>query len=148
LKRLPRDEREYARWVKALNEQSLSADGLPTERGSFVAELTGFTTTVEPTIEYQILSPMVFLWLDTNTFATSNSTGMSLTGVPAALRPPTSRQGMTLARDNGAGQVARQSLGSTGIIIFDLSPYTGGGFTASGSKGLFAGWTHVYAIDP
>jgi hypothetical protein len=106
------------------------------------------TSSTTGTIDYYQIGKRVTLISTTNIFGTSNSTGMTMTGVPSSLWPTAlSKAAINVVRDNGAGVVARASINfSTGVILFDVAPFAGGGFTASGSKGLFSGWQFDYLL--
>ena len=116
------------------------------ETDTFVGTLTGMDAATTGTINYNRIGSRVTLWSDANIFGTSNTTGMTLTGLPAALYPSTSRQSMTVVRDNTTTVLARQSMSSLGVLLFDIGAFAGGGFTAAGSKGIFAGWQMNYVL--
>jgi hypothetical protein len=127
--------------------RAVTPDSLATS-GSFTGTLTGMTSSTTGTIDYYQIGKRVTLISTTNIFGTSNSTGMTMTGVPSSLWPTAlSKAAINVVRDNGAGVVARASINfSTGVILFDVAPFAGGGFTASGSKGLFSGWQFDYLL--
>ncbi len=81
---------------------------------------------------------------------TSNSTSMTMTGLPAALTPANGGNVCLCSlTDNGSGgTVGGASVSGTTITFYRLTgtqigPNT---FTNSGSKGLVAGWMMAYPL--
>jgi hypothetical protein len=115
--------------------------------GSFPATLTGFTTTVTPTVKYEKIGRIITLSWD-DTYATSNSATMYMTGIPAALLP--TGQFVNSAapvQDNTVllGMTSAQ-ISSIGIqFCKSFSGPTGPAFTTSGTKGITA-FTLTYRI--
>lgn len=116
--------------------------------GTFPAQLTGFLGAVNLTVKYLISGGLVLLSA-AQLSGNSNATSMTLTGIPVALRPLSGALTCAcLLEDNSAvlGGWAVISSG-TGIITFGTGfNNNAAGFTASGTKGLPAGWTVMYAI--
>ena len=115
--------------------------------GSFTATLSGFTTTVTPTVKYQKSGRIITLSWDDN-FATSNLGTMVLTGIPAALLP-TGQNVFSAAfvQDNTVllGMMPAK-VNVDGIEFFkSLTGVTGPAFTSSGTKGISA-FTMTYRI--
>jgi len=110
---------------------------------SFVPTWTGFSVAPTGTIFYTKIGPLVICQCDaTGMTGTSNATGMSITNLPAILRPqssPNARQ-PCIVIDNGAD--AAGAFGFTGIPASTIVFYKGtappniAGFTAAGTKGL------------
>ena len=112
--------------------------------GSFTPTWTGFGAS-PPTgdIFYQKIGGLVIAQCDaSNMVGTSNATGLSITNLPAILRPQSSahaRQPIVVI-DNGADAVG--AFGFSGVpastIVFykGTAPPNSTGFTAAGSKGL------------
>lgn len=135
------------------SELSFKEDGSGVEHplitqdsGLFTATLTGFTTTVTGDISW---------WRNGNTYTlraasaitgTSNSTSMSMTGVPVGLLAGSGVfEVPTFVRDNGTTVFGLAAVGTGSIVFSAGSP--AGNFTAAGSKGLSAGWTMVYTTN-
>lgn len=116
---------------------------LVTSAGSFSGVLTGFASDPTPTVYYQVSDGYVRMWVETDYFATSDDTAMTLTGMPAELYPAnTSITPPFMARDNGATVMAYAGVSGAGVATF----VTAGNFTNSGSKGLPRGWTMGYPL--
>jgi len=129
--------------------QGINDPAVSTSSGNFPAVLTGFTGTVNVTVKYLVAGGFVLLSA-AQLSATSNATTMTLTGIPANLRPISGAQACTcLLEDNGAvigGWATIQS--GTGIINFGTGFNNNqAGFTAgSTTKGLPSTWNVIYAI--
>jgi hypothetical protein len=109
--------------------------------GSFSGTLTGLTTSFSQTIQYQRIGNFVRLWTLADYTGTSNSTAMTLTGLPAALYPPTTVfVAGFLVHDNSANAAGSAAVSGAGTITF-LNTFTG-----SGTKGLKAGWSLEYPV--
>ncbi len=80
----------------------------------------------------------------------SNTTGMSITNLPAILRPPTAAEPRVLCMltDNGAQAAGAFGFGvAAGTMKFwkGTAPPNDAGFTASGSKGFPPSTTLLYS---
>lgn len=116
------------------------------DAGSFTATLTGMTTTVTGTIDWWRNGSTYILRAASAILGTSNTTSMSMTGVPAGLLAGSGVfEVPTYVRDNGNAVIGLASVTTTQIIFSAGSP--AGNFTAAGSKGLGAGWTMVYGTN-
>lgn len=106
--------------------------------GTFTATLTGCTTSPTGTVTYALCGNHVILRIPAIS-GTSNSTSMSLTGLPSAVQVGSTRVGsLALVTDNGTASIATTSIVSpTGVINFGLGA-SGGTFTNSGTKGVNA----------
>lgn len=129
--------------------------------GTFTATLSGMSTTVTGTINYSIAGNIVTLWAVSAITGTSNTTNMTMTGMPAAIM----QSGSNLAfgtcfafEDNGSdilGFLVTTSASSWSIAVAEPAISIGptgriernaGAWTASGGKGIDAGWTCTYPI--
>jgi hypothetical protein len=117
------------------------------QTGSFTATVTGCTTTVTGTAFYVIIGGICFISLapGANITGTSNSTSMTVTGLPAVCQPATQFPAVPCTvEDNTAFGTAYAELspGSGTITFFrqivsgTVVNLTSTGFTASGTKGL------------
>lgn len=110
--------------------------------GSFVPNWTGFGVPPTGNIFYQKIGGLVIAQCDAaGMTGTSNSTAMTITNLPAILRPQTDAnpRGLCIVTDSGASAVGAFSFGATpGQVIFykGTAPPNPAGFTAAGSKGL------------
>jgi hypothetical protein len=116
------------------------------ESGSFTATLTGMTTTVTGTISWRRTGSKTTFTAPSQIAGTSNSTTMSMTGFGAFL-PGLNSIGFqpTIVRDNGASTIGTAIL-TTSAMVFGVG-LAGGNFTASGSKGIPAGWQIIIDSD-
>lgn len=119
--------------------------------GSFTGTLTGMTGATTGQINYIVNGRMVWLQRSGGSAAitgTSNTTAMSLTGIPAAITPKFTTLAVCHGLiDNGSaalGGVA--SISNTGAATFKLAANPPAVFTNVGTKGLDAGWTMSYPI--
>lgn len=104
-------------------------------RGTFTATLTGCTTSVTGTANYSINGNVVTLDLPALT-GTSNTTAATITGLPAAIQPVSTKFFPMMVQDNSTTAVSMGSITGGGGT---LSLYASGltlTFTGSGSKGL------------
>lgn len=110
--------------------------------GSFIPSWTGFSVAPTGSIFYTKIGALVILQLDASgTTGTSNATGMSITNLPAILRPPTAPEprGVCMLTDNGAQATGAFSFGvAAGTIKFWIgtAPPDDAGFTNVGTKGF------------
>jgi hypothetical protein len=141
-----------------------SATSLSTSyAGTFTGALTGMTGTTTGIINYTENGYLITLTAFSAITGTSNSTGMTMTGLPAALQPVHTHLVFCGGfEDNSVtvGLIGTASIGPSGTITFALggadfsSPYyigaTANGaasFTASGTKGMIAGFYCDYTLD-
>jgi hypothetical protein len=124
-----------------------------TESGSFTGTLTGMTATTSGTVKYRKVNNIATLWVEAQILGTSNTTVMSMTGIPASLTPSVGRLVISASgADSGAEVCLANNINASSEIIFatldasvaNLSP--NGAFTNSGQKGLYNGWTITYAV--
>lgn len=120
--------------------------------GSFTGTLTGMTLATTGTVFYKISGGMCTLYLTSNITGTSNNVAMSLTGLPAVVRPTVQRDVTCVdMTDNGisvlgfAGPQPGGSviLGKMGVAGANVVP---AGWTAAGTKGLNTGWSITYPL--
>lgn len=115
----------------------------------FTGNLTGMTSTIQGLVRIARISGIVTLNISNGITGTSNSTSMTMTGIPAEFRPVLSAVtaisvGM---QDNGAQVGGVASVSTAGVITFGVGINNNTtGFTGSGFKGLQAGWTIFYLI--
>ncbi len=123
-----------------------------TSAGSFTGTLTGCTTSPTQTFYYRKVNNLVSIWLEANLVGTSNSTSMSVTGLPVAIQPTfPKRMYCANVEDNGliwagsvaiSGQMNFALLGAGFSYVIDDDA-----FTNSGEKGVRAGWNVTYPIS-
>lgn len=120
-------------------------------KSNFTGTLSGMTAGTTGQIDYIVNGSMVWLQRSGGVAAitgTSNANSMSLSGIPAAIRPKFTTLAVCHGLiDNGSaalGGVA--SISSGGIATFNLAANPPATFTAAGTKGLAAGWTMTYPL--
>lgn len=126
-------------------------------KGTFTGTLTGMTAGTTGTVNYVRMGNLVTVYVTANITGTSNTTAMTMTGLPSSIQPTNAQSCFSGAIENaGSGsQIAFVTI-SGGTITFNLilSPGTGNSpityattnFTNSSAKGVLAGWTITYAI--
>ncbi len=113
--------------------------------GSFTATLTGCTTSPTGDATYVAQVHQVTISFPTIT-ATSNTTACTVTGIPAALRPTTSKDVVARSADATAGtKVVRGVIDSSGVLTLYTDGATGV-FANSGTKGI-ASCSITYQVD-
>jgi hypothetical protein len=119
---------------------------------SFTGTLTGCTTVVTGSIAVARVNDLIYMNCSTSSGAitgTSNSTGMTITGVPSGFRPKAStgsRQSFCIVTDNGTAKGAIATISTAGVISFGLGVDGATSFTGSGTKGLPTSFTLIYCI--
>lgn len=123
------------------------------QSGSFTGTFTGFTSVVTATVQFRIYNNVAYLFFNTTPpTGTSNSTAMTMTGLPAALFPSVNRFILCCTQDNGnAEQFSALLITNAGVSTFEKYSISTGnfsstGYTASGSKGLPSDWFVSYPL--
>lgn len=115
--------------------------------GSFTGSLTGFASPINATVYYRVVGGMVsLLYFGSTWVGTSTSTAMTMTGIPAALRPSSSDPPACpcIVYDNSVYSLGTAYVASSGTINFTIDANTA--FTGSGIKGVPEGWMITYPI--
>jgi hypothetical protein len=120
---------------------ALQIDGLPvpdSDTSSYTGTLTGLTTTVTTTVTLRRAGALCLIaWAAAS--GTSNTTALTVTGMPAAFRPSAARQGAyCTVTDNGTQQQGQVAIETSGDLTFSVGAASGV-FTNSGGKGFPAG---------
>lgn len=122
--------------------------------GSFTGTLTGMSGSTTGTVSYRIVAnsagtgKLCTLYITSAITGTSNTTAMTMTGLPAACTPAAAvHLGVPIVDNttNLDGLMTISAAGTT-ITFYCDQPYASTGFTSSGSKGLAAGWTATYPL--
>lgn len=126
-------------------------------QGTFTGTLTGCTTAPTQTFNYQRIGKYVKIWLTASLTATSNANTMTVTGVPAIIRPTNVKTSFCFVEDNAITNFfGSMSTDSGGTLTFAIgrtdttANYVRLGqtsFTNSGVKGLQSDWSVSYVID-
>ena len=135
----------------------IKVDGAATAtlaEGSFTGTLTGMTASTTGTVNYKIVSDsagtgkLCTLTVPSTISGTSNTTAMTMTGLPAACTPSIAATILVQVVDAGTSLVglAQITASSTTITFFVAQPFDSSGFTGSGAKGVTGGWTMTYAL--
>jgi hypothetical protein len=127
-----------------------------TSSGNFTGTLTGVVGTITQTFTYRIISGVVTIWIDADVVGTSNTTAMTITGLPVAIRPSVSKavacteiENNTLTLHEGRAVVSGSTIAfyiARTDTTANFVRYSSTGFTNSGTKGLTTGWTITYPL--
>jgi hypothetical protein len=125
--------------------------------GSFTGTLTGMTGSTTGTVSWCRYGNRVQLYFNSTIQGTSNSTSMTMTGLPAALQPAHSNVSQVVSEieDNGvASHGVAVFTAASGTVTFQLSQVSGSkiitsstAFTNSGAKGILSGCRLDYYLD-
>jgi hypothetical protein len=130
-------------WTALLNNRNVNTPG------SFTATLTGMTGSTTGTINYVRTNNLATLYVPSQIAGTSNTTAMTLTGLPAAIGTSLVSVAKVpcLLRDNGVTRGGWADIGSAAITFYlGMETPNAAGFTNSGSKGLPADCTIIYPL--
>lgn len=124
------------------------------QEGSFTGTLTGMDAPTTGTVSYRVTAnaagtgKICRLYLAAGITGTSNTTAMTLTGLPAACTPSVPVYVVSQVRDNGGDYFGGAQILAAGTAITFLTgaPLSLTGFTNSGTKGLGGGWTIEYQL--
>lgn len=121
------------------------------DTGSFVVNVDGCNAAIPATINFERIGRKVRLWSTVTYTGTSNSTGLSLTGLPTALQPSANQTDISYPLvDNGVVIFGTSFVVGNQVFMGHLTATTGAisatGFTASGTKGIQAGWSCTYSL--
>jgi hypothetical protein len=113
------------------------------QSGTFTGTVTGVTTTVTGTMTWVQNGNEVTIYSPAGMSGTSNSTSMTMTGLPSALQPVGTQIVPCSLEDNSANVLGAATVSAGGTITFSRSVVSGTavtlsatGFTASATKGL------------
>lgn len=117
--------------------------------------LTGCTTSPTSSMDCQKIgvntgAELIILSIDTGSLTgTSNTTAMTITGIPAGYRPKSgdSAFGFVYVIDNGTSRGAKATLNTSGVMSFGLGIDGAGTFTGSGTKGLPNRFVFMTVLD-
>lgn len=130
------------------------ADTATYSEGSFTGTLTGMTASTTGTVDYRIVAnsagtgKLCTLYLASTLTGTSNTTALTMTGLPAACTPVGAVRLGTVIVDSGNNNDAMLTISAaaTTITFYTDANLDAAGFTASGTKGLGGGWTVTYLL--
>lgn len=119
-----------------------------TEDDAYTGTVFGLTAFITGTVAYRRVGHIITLQVNSNIQGTSNSNGMSLSAVPTVIRPTTQITAPCAnLLDNGAAVGGWATIATNGVVTFGIGVNGDtSGFTASGIKGIAAGWTINYPI--
>ncbi len=121
------------------------------DTGTFTGNVTGCTASVNIACKWCRIGNLVILVLNyTNTAATgtSNSTSMTITGIPAAIQPAGAQTTkIAFMEDNTAGTDGAGNLSGGTIILFKGASQSGTSWTAAGTKGMANANTFAYILN-
>jgi hypothetical protein len=122
-----------------------------TTSSTFTGTMTGLTTSPTGTVQYTIAGGIATITLPTSLVGTSNTTACTITGLPDALKPTTTKI-VSMPKycfgDNGAlNATVDVRMDSTLNAITFLLAGSATGFTNSGSKGVSAAFCFAYPLS-
>jgi hypothetical protein len=120
---------------------------------SWTPTWTGFLSPPSGTISYLDLGAIVFLWVSASRTGSSNATTMTITNLPASIRPVSGNRFIPChVVDDGGVLLGAVNIDSSGLMTFYVDAVIGGkvgpsisSFGAALTKGIGQGWTVVYA---
>lgn len=124
--------------------------------GFFTATLTGMTSTTTGNVNWRRNGSLVTLYPAGNITGTSNTTALTMTGLPAAIQPAAEQLVPCWGVANAGNSVFCQAdVQTSGTIVFGVPTAFGSagmlanatGFTASASKGVFFTWSISYVLN-
>lgn len=136
----------------------VSVQGGAVTSGTFTATLTDMTGTVNCSMKWRLTGSRVDLFLNSGSACTgtSNTTAMTMTGLPAAIQPSATTWLPCLGVDSGATAFSScfiDTSSSASTIRFDRTNNTGTvtnfsatAWTNSGTKGIPVGWDVTYDL--
>jgi hypothetical protein len=152
-------------WLNRLYRLAITPQSTGVTTGSFTGTLSGFSGAA-PTgpINYTIIGNNTtggVCFLTTASIGitgTSNSTSMSMSGLPAACTPATGSPDVMCIALNNSNIVLAEVFIITGGLFFNpcktttganpqFTSFVSSGWTASGTKGINQGWTISYTLD-
>lgn len=131
---VPQNVRE---WVKFFESLFFS--------NTFVASLSGCTTTPTGTVRYSVSAGLVVLDVP-QIEGTSSSAAATLSTLPIQLRPASAKTAIARVTDNGTVTFGLFVIATTGVITLSSVPSGSTVFTAAGTKGVKA-CSVVYELD-
>jgi hypothetical protein len=122
--------------------------------GSFTGTLTGYASGPTGTVSYKIIAnaagtgKVCMLSVGTDITGTSNATSFTMTGLPAACTPSDDVRVMCELTDNSSSVAALAIIAAAGTTITFATdaPFSGSGWTNSGTKAVPAGWHIAYSL--
>jgi hypothetical protein len=128
-----------------------------TTNGTFSGSLSGMTAATSGTFNYRKVNNIASVWLTTGITGTSNSSSMSLSTLPAAIRPSAGQSVHCIVTDAGNSELDCVAIiGTDGVVRFDIAKtdgvanyvqYSQSGFTGSGTKGLAGSWSITFPVS-
>lgn len=112
--------------------------------GVFTGTMTGCTTTPTMTCRYSIAGGVIMLYLP-GTLATSNTTALTITGAPNAIKPARAQTAVVRVQDNSVAVFGVASIDTGGVITFGVGAAVAA-FTNSGGKGFYDA-VFPYSLD-
>jgi hypothetical protein len=122
-----------------------------TATGSFTGTLNGCTTFPTGTIFYKISGGLCTLYVNSNITGVSNVVTMSISGLPAIVRPAVQILVPCEVLNNSIAAFGAAAVGTGGSIIFQTYQVSGiavipGPFAAANNKGIQTGWSVTYPL--
>lgn len=115
----------------------------------YTGTITGMTAGITGNVFCLSLNGIAQVYINANLVGISNTTAMTLTGMPVAFRPSVARTCISVGmRDNGVDSIGGvASVATTGVITFGTGINNNiAGFTNVNGKGLLTGWMIGYPL--
>lgn len=136
---------------------TINSETIPTTTsGSFTGTLTGMVAGTTGTVLYRRVGSLCYLYVIAAITGTSNTTAMTMTGLPAACQSTHSHDAPCVVTDNGNLLMACNASVFGGTVTFSLGKtngvanylqYLSTNFTNAGIKGIPATWAIVYSVE-
>lgn len=119
------------------------------DANTYVGTITGMTAGITGNVFCRLIGSNVNVYVNANLVGISNTTAMTLIGMPVNFRPGFVRTVASMGmRDNGVDSIGGVAqVATTGVITFGRGIDNNiAGFTAALGKGLLAGWSITYPL--
>jgi hypothetical protein len=132
------------------------ANFIQPQSGTFTGTLTGMSGSTTGAVNYTVTGNVCTIYVTSGITGTSNSTALTLTGIPSACQPANTQAGTCgLVEDSGHALLGAVSI-TGGTASFSLAvtsdvsnrvDFVTSAFTASGTKGLPPGFLFMYTLN-
>jgi hypothetical protein len=136
--------------IAGLNAQKTVATYDSTQTTAGTCTLTGCTATVTGRVNFYRVGTMAYAFMYDALTGTSNSTAMTLTGIPTEFQPVNmGTSQLCIVTNNGVANLCGYSVTGSTItfsLVTAVNAISATGFTASGTKGLGSGAFFSWAL--
>ncbi len=115
--------------------------------GTFTGTLTGCASNPSGAVNYRIVGNLCTLYITASIAGTSNASTLTMTGLPAACHPATSRTTTCTTLNQNTENIGVAVVSGSTITFFNgLTGYALLTFNSSGTKGLPQSWFITYPL--